>query len=74
MYRITGKAEINVTPKYRSFFFPLTIGSEKDAPSSELQVAGETLAPGDFIPITSRLVLNTQLDFLIVLLPDANEK
>ncbi|KAJ5366674.1 hypothetical protein N7541_000615 [Penicillium brevicompactum] len=73
MYRITGKAAINVTPKHRSFFFPLTIGSEKDAPSSELQVAGESLALGDFVHYTSPFILNTKLDFLIVLLPDPSE-
>ncbi|KAJ5594691.1 uncharacterized protein N7459_000899 [Penicillium hispanicum] len=29
VYRIKGKAEIGLTPKYRSLFFPLSIGSGK---------------------------------------------
>ncbi|KAJ5362437.1 hypothetical protein N7541_003281 [Penicillium brevicompactum] len=73
IYRITGKAAINVTSKHWLFFFPLTIGLEKDTPSNELQVVGELLALGDFIYYTSLFILNTKLDFLIILLPDLSE-
>lgn len=70
MYRIAGKAEINPAPNYRSLFFPLTINSEKE----ELQVAGEVLTPGDYIPITSSLILDARLDCLIVLLPETSKQ
>ncbi|CRL27036.1 unnamed protein product [Penicillium camemberti] len=65
-----GKAEINPAPNYRSLFFPLTIDSEKE----ELQVAGEVLTPGDYIPITSSLILDARLDCLIVLLPETSKQ
>lgn len=71
MYRITGKVEIKLAPDYRSLFFPLSIGSEPgDVASNTLQIAGEELAPGNYIHMTSRLLLETYLDCLIVLLPE----
>lgn len=73
MYRIAGKAEIKMTPNYRSLFFPLTIGSDKETSSGELQVAGQVLTVGKYIHLTSRLVLDTQLDCLIVLLPETSK-
>ncbi|KAJ5858353.1 hypothetical protein N7534_003630, partial [Penicillium rubens] len=69
IYRIKGKAEIGLTPNYRSLFFPLSVDSGTSGVPGELQVAGERLQLGNYIHFTSALVLDAQLDCLIVLLP-----
>lgn len=85
IYRIKGKAEIGLTPNYRSLFFPLFVDPAnndpgnndpkiKDLSSAELEVAGEVLKPGDYIHFTSALVLDAQVDCLIVLLPNTVAK
>lgn len=66
IYRIKGKAEIGLTPKYQSYFFPLSINS------GELKIGEDILHPGDYIHFTSSLFLDSHLDCLIILLPDTN--
>lgn len=74
IWRITGKVPIKETRDYRSLFFPLSIGPGSESiASGEVQVAGQMLTPGTYIPITSSLALDGRLDCLIVLIPDSSE-
>lgn len=41
--------------------------------AEEVQAAGEVLIPGTYIPFTSLLTLNSQLDCLIVYLPEPDD-
>ncbi|KAJ5594690.1 uncharacterized protein N7459_000898 [Penicillium hispanicum] len=71
IWRITGKVSIKNTLDYNTLFFPLSIGSGPESiASGEIQIAGETLTPGCYIPITRTLTVDGQLDCLIVLLPN----
>ncbi|KAJ6076652.1 hypothetical protein N7499_008633 [Penicillium canescens] len=62
LLRICGKASIEKPEDddRTLLFFPL---------SGNVQVAGETLKPGNYIQLTKTLDLDAQLDCLIVVLP-----
>ncbi|CAG7936541.1 unnamed protein product [Penicillium salamii] len=71
IWRIKGQTTIFTTPQYKSLFFPLSVGPRSDnIASEEVQPAREVPKPGEFITITNALTLDTQLDCLIVLLPN----
>ncbi|KAJ6119052.1 hypothetical protein N7471_013003 [Penicillium samsonianum] len=62
LLRICGKASIEKLDEDNRtlLFFPL---------SGDVQVAGEVLKPGTYIPLVKTLDLDAQLDCLIIVLP-----
>ncbi|KAJ6070560.1 hypothetical protein N7467_011879 [Penicillium canescens] len=71
IYRTSGETEIIKRPDLKTLFFPLSVGSGNNSiASGEVQVAGETVAPGSFIHLDSTLTITAQLDCLIVYLPE----
>ncbi|KAJ5790075.1 uncharacterized protein N7518_007086 [Penicillium psychrosexuale] len=70
IWRVTGKIALKATPHYQSLFFPLSIRSGSENAAGEVQVAGETLTPGTYISFASLITFDSQLDCLIVYLPE----
>lgn len=70
IWRVTGKISLKPTPHYKSLFFPLSISSGSDSAAGEVQAAGEVLTPGIYVPFTTLITLDSQLDCLIVYLPE----